>query len=216
MDVRGSGRSRSLESPGGPFSIVQFAQDAEALLRHLGVGSAHVVGLSMGGMIAIELALRAPSLVRTLTVVNSGPDGTPSSLGHRVGIAARHLVTHLFGPGGMGVLLAPGLFPRPEMVSQRCVYRAQLRGNDEAAYLATIRAILSWSALDRVGEIAAPALVVASDGDFTPVEARAAYVRRMRQARLTVVRDARHALPMEAPERFDPVLARFLEEHRGP
>ncbi|MEI2654309.1 MAG: alpha/beta hydrolase [Microthrixaceae bacterium] len=211
MDVRGSGRSHSDSTSSGPLSITWFAEDAAALLRHLGVKSAHVVGLSMGGMIAFELALRAPALVRSLTIVNSGPDGTPGDIRHCLGIAARYIVTRLFGPGAMGVLLAPILFPQSSMGPIRSEFCAQLRCNDENSYLATVRAILGWSALARLGEITAPALVITADRDYTPAGERAAYVQRMRDARLVVVRNAGHALPMEAPERFNHHLERFLE-----
>jgi pimeloyl-ACP methyl ester carboxylesterase len=75
-DHRGMGRSARAEMP---FTIVDLAGDALGLLDGLGLESVHVVGISMGGMIAQELALAHPERVRTLTIGASycgGPDGT--------------------------------------------------------------------------------------------------------------------------------------------
>jgi pimeloyl-ACP methyl ester carboxylesterase len=75
-DHRGMGRSARAEMP---FTIVDLAGDALALLDALGLESVHVVGISMGGMVAQELALAHPERVRTLTIGASycgGPDGT--------------------------------------------------------------------------------------------------------------------------------------------
>src|SRR3712207_2904614 len=76
-DHRGIGRSRPLD---GEFSLSDLADDADALLDHLGLESAHVLGISMGGMVAQQLALRHPERIRTLTLGCTYAGGTGSSL----------------------------------------------------------------------------------------------------------------------------------------
>lgn len=69
LDVRGHGRS---DKPPGPYSVPIFAGDLVELLDALHIESAHLAGISMGGMIAFQLAVDAPQRVRSLTIVNSG------------------------------------------------------------------------------------------------------------------------------------------------
>ena len=70
FDLRGHGRS---DKPAGPYSMSLFAADTAALLRALDSEAAYIVGLSLGGGIALQLAVDTPSMVRKLVVVNSGP-----------------------------------------------------------------------------------------------------------------------------------------------
>lgn len=72
LDNRGTGRSAK---PAGPYSIEMFADDAAAALEGLGIESAHVIGNSMGGYIAMMLAVRHPRRVRSLLLTNTARGG---------------------------------------------------------------------------------------------------------------------------------------------
>ena len=211
LDVRGSGRSRDLRRPGGPFSVQQFADDAARLLDRLGAAPTHVVGLSLGGMIAFQLAVDHPRCVRTLTVVNSLPAVVPRTRSQRLTLWLRLGVARWFGPAWMARLLVRRLFPRPEQAPLRRRFLENMARNEKRAYAASQRAVVGWSVLDRLGAIEAPVLVVASERDYWPVADKEAYARRMRRAEVAVVADVGHALPIEAPERFNRMLVAFLD-----
>jgi 3-oxoadipate enol-lactonase len=215
LDARGSGRSRDLLKPGGPFSVAQFAADAAALLDLRAAAPAHIVGLSMGGMIAFQLAVDSPKYVRTLTIVNSGPALVPRTREEIRALRLRRLISRVLGPSGMALLLAKRLFPKPEQEDKRKLFRRRMATNHRRAYIASQDALFGWSVLDRIDGIDAPTLVVSSDQDYVPVAVKEQWVRRMKHADLRVVTDARHALPIEYPEKLNPLLIEFLGRHRA-
>jgi len=209
-DVRGGLLSRDVAHPHGPFTIPQLAGDLAALLQSLGALPAHLVGWSMGGMVALQLAADAPAAVASLTVVNSGPDWTPKTPLQHLALRLRGVVTTFVGPGPMAQVLARKLFPAPAQAELRRSYIARMGRNDRAAYAALLAAIVGWSVAERLPSLTMPTLVVASDGDYTSVASKEAWVRRLPDARLVVVPGTRHALPLEAPERLLAVLLDFL------
>jgi pimeloyl-ACP methyl ester carboxylesterase len=211
VDTRGCGGSRDLAHPHGPFTIAQLGADLAAVLRHLATGPAHVLGWSMGGMIALQLAVAAPELVASLVIVNSGPDWTPKTSLQRVALEMRGAVTGLLGPGAMSRVIAGKLFPRAEQAALRAEYIERMARNDKRTYAALLASFLGWSVADRLPSLTMPALVVAADGDYTSVASKELWVREMPAARLVVVPDTRHALPLEAPERLTAIVAEFLD-----
>lgn len=208
FDVRGHGQS---EKPPGPYSIPRFAQDTAALLRALDLGPAHVVGISMGGMIAFQLALEAPELVRSLAIVNSWPEMVVRTWRERLQIWQRALIVQMLGMRKMGEVLAGRLFPKPEQAPIREIFIERWAENDKRAYQDSMRALVGWSVSERIETITCPVLVVAADQDYTPVESKAAYTRRLPNAELVVIEDSRHATPAEHPQQFNQVLGAFLQ-----
>jgi len=207
-DLRGHGRS---SKPRGSYSIEQFAADMASLLRELQVGPAHVVGISLGGMVAFQLAVDAPEKVRSLTIVNSGPAVPATTFKQRLPLYVRLLYAHTLGMRSMAKAIGKRLFPKPEQIELQRAFVARLVGNDKRCYLASLRAIFAgWGVADRLAEIRCPVLVLASDADYTPVALKRAYAARLPNARVVVVPDARHALPMEKPREFNEALAAFL------
>lgn len=209
-DTRGGFLSRDLDHPQGPFTLAQLAGDVLALLCQLGALPAHLVGWSMGGMVALQAAVDAPDCVRSLTVINSGPDWRPKTPLQRMALGLRGLVTTFVGPGPMATVLAPKLFPSASQAELRQGYIERMRRNDKAAYAALLAAIVGWSVADRLPTLTMPVLVVASDGDYTSVASKQLWVQQLQAARLVVVPGTRHALPLEAPERLCAILDDFL------
>jgi 3-oxoadipate enol-lactonase len=209
VDLRGHGRSGK---PRGPYSIASFAADVVHVIETLGVGAVHVVGMSLGGMVGFQLAVDAPSLVRSLVVVNSAPAVVPRTLAEHAMVTARKTALRLLGLRGLARRIAAANLPRPEQAELREKLVERIASNDLAAYRAAMNAIVGWSVEDRLGEITCPVLVVAGERDYTPVELKNAYARKIRRARVAVVADSSHITPMDSPEAFNRLLVDFLEE----
>lgn len=211
FDLRGHGRSAK---PDGPYSLPLFAADTAGLLQALGGAAAHVVGVSLGGGVAFQLALDAPALVRSLTIVNSTPAlvGSPEAI--RQEIDRRVGIVRLVGMRAMGEALSPSLFPSPEHTALRQAFVERWAANDPEAYVAATLAMVGWSVRDQLGAIHCPTLVIAADQDYSPVAVKEEYVALMPDARLVVIPGAHHAVPVEKPEEFNAVLDAFLAEQR--
>ncbi|MDP9139284.1 MAG: alpha/beta fold hydrolase, partial [Pseudomonadota bacterium] len=91
-DLRGHGRSGR---PAPPYQMSDFADDLIALMDALSLPDAHVVGISLGGGIAFQLAVQAPKRLRSLTIVNSGPELIPRTLLERFAIWQRLVIVNL-------------------------------------------------------------------------------------------------------------------------
>ena len=207
-DVRGHGQSGR---PRGRYSVKQFAEDAAALIEHLEPGPVHVLGISMGGMIAFQLALDFPRLVRSLIIVNSGPEMVLRTWKQRVAIYQRFFIVRLLGMRRMGQVLASKLLPKPEHAAARATFIQRWARNDPGAYLRALRALIGWSVADRLTAIACPTLIVSADQDYSPVAYKEYYTRLIPGATLVVVPDSRHMLPVERPDEFNRVVVDFLD-----
>lgn len=211
-DVRGHGRS---DKPAGAYGVPLFARDIAAFCDRLGLASVHVVGLSMGGMIGFQLAVDRPELVRSLTIVNSGPDMVPRTMKIKLALAMRVLMLKYLGPKRLARVLAPKLFPKPEQAELRQRFEDAVNANDPDAYLRATQGLIGWSVLDRLEEISCPVLVLASDRDYTPLSAKKAYVDLLGNARLQVVTDSGHASPLDQPGQIIEAVKGFLLEAEG-
>ena len=206
-DVRGHGRSGK---PASAYSVGQFASDAAALIAALDLAPVHVIGLSMGGMIAFQLAADHPALVRSLVIVNSGPEMVPRTFRERLGIVQRRLIVRLMGMRKMGEVLAERLLPGVEHATRRAIFAERWARNDKGAYLRALSALVGWTVTAKLPGIRQPVLVVTADQDYTPVAWKQWYTSLMPNATLVVIPESRHMMPIERPHLFHETLLPFL------
>ncbi|MFP4435862.1 MAG: alpha/beta fold hydrolase [Chloroflexaceae bacterium] len=212
-DLRGHGRSAK---PRERYRMARFAADMAGLLRALDAAPAHVVGLSLGGMVAFELALTVPTLVRSLVIINSGPEVPVPTRRERLRLIGVYLwrvaVVRLAGMRRMGATLARHLLPEPEQAALRQTFIDRWAENDPRAYLAALRAIGGWNVTARLPALHCPTLVVAAEEDYTSVIFKQDYTARIPQADLVVIPGSRHLTPLDRPNELNAALLSFLQK----
>jgi pimeloyl-ACP methyl ester carboxylesterase len=208
IDFRGHGRSAK---PPGPYSIPLFASDVSGVLDEIDIGPVAVVGISLGGMVAFQLAADHPDLVEKLVAVNALQVFELETVGQKIQVQLRKMILRFIGMRKMGEVLAGRLFPDEDMVEERATLIERWAENDKDAYRDAFQAILDWEGVrEQMASFEKPMLVVASDGDYVAVEAKQPFVDLMPAAQMVVIENAHHAVPVERPERFNEVLDEFL------
>jgi 3-oxoadipate enol-lactonase len=195
-DLPGSGRS----PPPPRHGIADYAEALLARLAAEGVEDCGVLGFSLGGAVALEMALAAPERVNRLMTINS-------LASYRVDSAAKWVELHL----QLNMVRMLGLRPTAKLVSRRLFphdHQAPMRqrvidvlgSQPRATYLAQARALARWCALDRVQTRAAelpPTLMLAASHDYTPLAEKQALAARI-GAEIRVVEGSRHGTPFDA------------------
>lgn len=205
VDLRGHGRS---SAPPGEWTVAEMARDVVRLLRTLGAEKAHLVGLSLGGMVAQQFALDYPyataSLVLADTIAGPRP-GERQRLdealafidGHDMRDIAETRLTTAFSAS-----VDP--FLRRHFIEQVAL-------NDKRNYTRAARAAFSFDVRDRLAEVAAPTLVVIGEADRTfPMPWMEDVAGGIRGARTTRLAGAGHLGNLERPQDFNRAVLDFL------
>ena len=218
FDNRGAGRTTQ---PDGTYTIPQMADDAAGLLDALGVASAHVVGASMGGMIAQELTLRHPKRVRSLVLCCTTPGG-PRSFGYDVMLEGpkrlneiddlSSLMTPEAMKEGMDTMFTPEFQKNPGAGFQAMIMSSILHPSTLTGLRGQSAAIAAHDTLDRLSQIRVPTLVTAGSDD-TLVDARNSplLADKISGAKLKMFAGQRHGFTAEIPGEVNAVILDFLD-----
>ncbi|QEE15407.1 alpha/beta fold hydrolase [Promethearchaeum syntrophicum] len=209
IDLRGHGKTSKAN---GPYSIRGFADDVAMFLEALNIKHTNILGLSMGTATGFELAINYPDLVKSLIAVNMSVKLSVKTFGERKQFFIRTLIVKLLGMKKMGEFLAPRLFPFPTQEELRKKVAIHWAENDKKSYLLAMNSLKNWSVEEELHKIKCPTIVIASDGDYTPVEAKEEYVKKIPNCKIAIIKNSHHAVPMEKPEEFNKLVLDFLNQ----
>jgi len=208
-DHRGQGKS----SRSGGRDMDLLAEDACALVEHLGCGPVHFIGLSMGGFVGMRVAARRPELVRSLVLLNTSADGETHTQKYRSLVIA----VQLFGVRAVTSRVIPIMFGQTTLANPALLpmvhhWKSWLHGLSRDVVGAVKGVINRGAVLEELPAITCPTLVIAGQEDrATPLVKSRRIAERIPQARLEILDGVGHMSALESPDRINALIREFLE-----
>jgi pimeloyl-ACP methyl ester carboxylesterase len=203
----------------GAYSQARAADDAADVMAALGIDSAHLVGLSMGGFAALHVAIRHSSRVRSLVVAGCGYGAKPSDQADHFAAMnreAKHAET--IGMGAYAQELADSRYAQPLRAKGEDAWRAfaqQLAAHSASGMAMTLRGVLArrpslWHLEPQLGRISQPVLLVIGDEDEPCIEPNLFLKRVLPDCALAVMPRTGHLINLEESAGFNGLLERFF------
>jgi 3-oxoadipate enol-lactonase len=196
---------------GRGWNLKRMAALLAELVSGLGAAPVHLVGLSMGGVVAQQFALDQPGLVRSLTLVSTFSVLRPKNFSQWLYFIQRFVVVHTLGLEQQSKLVARRVFPGPEQEELRRKAEAQIASADPRAYRAAMRCLGLFNSRKRLAEIKVPTLVISGADDSTvPLARQALLAESIPGARQVIIPQAGHAPAIDQADVFNRHLLEFL------
>jgi len=214
FDNRGIGES---SKPAGPYTTELFAQDAKALVDHLGITNFHLMGVSMGGMIAQEYALAFESDLRSLTLACTY--AAPGPFCSRMfslwaDIASVHGVPTVMRDVTLWAFTQEFFETRGDELAEFETAMAYMN-QSVPAYLAQLHSIRHHDTTTRLSKLSVPTLVLAGEEDILiPVELSRKLHKLLPKSEF-VTTPGGHGCMWEHPEQFNQQFIRFIKNSEG-
>src|SRR5277367_525105 len=213
LDNRGVGQS---DVPPGVYSIPLMASDAASVLDAAGVESAHVFGVSMGGMIAQEFALQYPKRVRSL-ILGCTASGGPHAI-QAEAAALQTLMRQGMTPEEAKEAIIPFIYdvatPR-ERIDEDMAIRMKWYPTPQG-YMSQLQGIIAWEAYSRIAQIKAPTLVIHGETDRLVPPANARLIAdKIPGAKLVLIPNASHIFETDQPAAAHKAILGFLAAQKS-
>ncbi len=210
-DARGYGDSDDYD---GPLDFGDFSDDLLRVLAHFGAATAHLVGLSLGGRIALDFYERHPDRVASLVLCDTfpgfeasfSPEARDEFIRSRREPLLRGVSPREMAPEVAKTLVSPST--TPAIVEQLIESMANLHVE---SYIKTIEATTRYEPVADLAKVEVPTqIIVGEDDRLTPPVISRRMAAALPEARLAVVEQAGHLTNLEQPERFDALVLEFL------
>jgi len=207
-DARGFGKSTY---PGGRHTIADMAVDLHKLMAALGIPKYDVIGISMGGTIALQMAIAFPENLNKLVLVNTFARLRFIRITNLWYLAYRMVRLYTSGLSAQAHLVSEQLFPLEEQEMYRTILYDQIMQSNPAGYRNTIMALARFNVSKDLRNLNLPTLVISGRDDNTvPLEVQKQMVERIPGSKHIIINSAGHAVTVEKPGEFNQCLLSFL------
>jgi pimeloyl-ACP methyl ester carboxylesterase len=224
LDLPGHGLTP--EPADGEISISGYGRCVDAFCERLGLGKVALVGNSMGGFVAAEVAIQFPARVSRLTLVSAAGISSADALQRPVLLFGRMATAIATNTAARYRMLAARPITRhaslalvarhPRLLKADLAYEAFFKGAGKPGFDDALRACLNYDFRDRLPDVKVPTLIVWGEKDsIIPVRDANEFERLIPDSRKLVMRDTGHIPMAERPQAFNDVLCEFLAEE-GP
>jgi pimeloyl-ACP methyl ester carboxylesterase len=212
FDFRGHGQSAVTWSG---YDMDTLTEDTAGLIRELGAGPCHFLGLSMGGFIGMRLAIRYPELVRSLMLLSTSADEEPPEnlFGYKLmAFIARWISMRLVGGRLKDIMFGKKFQTDPARAAEREEWRQRFLSNSRVGASRAAKGVFSRAPVyDEIGSIRVPTLVMVGDEDVATPPLKAQRIHeRIAGSRLVVIPGSGHTVTVEEPAAVNTALMEFL------
>lgn len=209
-DLRGFGDSTT---PRKLYRIEDMSADMAALLAGLGIQKASLVGISMGGTVALGLLYGYAQFIEKAILVNTFARLRPARPADFFYYASRIVLLYAVGLQAQAKAVANHIFPKPDQEPLRQLLIEEISKADPAGYRAAFTALARFNLTAALPRVTAPTLVVTAANDTTvPLSVQNRLAAGIRGARHVIIPDAGHAVTVDQPAAFNRIMLDFLLE----
>jgi pimeloyl-ACP methyl ester carboxylesterase len=213
FDFRGQGRSEITSSG---YDMDTLTEDAAALIAALECDPCHFLGLSMGGFVGQRLAIRHPSLLKSLMLFETSADPEPeANIGRYrlLNFVARWLGLRVVANRLMPIMFGEKFLNDGTRTQEKELWRQRLIANHRIGITRAVEGVINRAGVyDQLDRIALPTLIIVGDQDVATVPAKAQRMHeRIRDSKLVEISGAGHTSTVEEPEAVNEAMRAFLD-----
>jgi pimeloyl-ACP methyl ester carboxylesterase len=207
-DQRGFGDSTY---PGGSYRIEDLAADVSALLAVAGVQKTYLVGISMGGAVALSLVCDYAQFIQKAVLANTFARMRPTKPASLYYYTLRFVLVYTRGLKSQARTVSQHIFPKPEQTDLRRMLVEEISRSNSAGYRAAFIALARFNRMRSLAQVKTPILVVTGERDTTVPPANQRHlVVGIPSARQVIIPDAGHAVIIDQPDLFNNAMLDFF------